>query len=48
MIKEKNAEEKMKKEYERPVLKILFLEDTIVTSTDPYEFDVDWGYNIFE
>ena len=38
----------MKKEYERPVLKILFLEDTIVTSTDPYEFDVDCGYNIFE
>ena len=38
----------MKKEYERPVLKILFLEDMIVTSTDPYEFDVDWGYNIFE
>ena len=36
-----------KKEYERPVLKILVLEDMIVTSTDPYEFDVDWGYNIF-
>ena len=32
----------------RPVLKILVLEDMIVTSTDPYEFDVDWGYNIFE
>ena len=38
----------MKKEYERPVLKILVLEDMIVTSTDPYEFDVDWRYNIFE
>lgn len=43
-----HTEEKMKKKYERPVLKILVLEDSIVTSTDPYEFDVDWGYNIFE